>query len=71
MGGGQGMSESTWEATMSHARSCEMGKEEEEVYLHHGQLLTLVLSPICQVKGAVVDGCVYRLEQLSPQYMVN
>ncbi|XP_042391965.1 protein SAR DEFICIENT 1-like [Zingiber officinale] len=67
MGGGHGMSDSTWEATISHARCCEMGKE---VYLYHGQILTLVLSPIGEVKGAVVNGWVYPLQQLPHQYML-
>ncbi|XP_074576106.1 protein SAR DEFICIENT 1-like [Curcuma longa] len=67
MEGGHAMSDSTWEATISHARSCEMGKE---VYLYHGQLLTLVLSPIGQVNGVIVNGCAYPLQQLSPQYLL-
>ncbi|MQL88189.1 hypothetical protein Taro_020742 [Colocasia esculenta] len=53
---GQGMSDRVWEGTISHARTCDMGSK---LYLHRTPQCVLLLNPICQVQGVVMNGQIY------------
>ncbi|KAI4339014.1 hypothetical protein MLD38_024006 [Melastoma candidum] len=53
---GPGMSEKMWEATIKHARKCEMGNKH---YIYRGQDFSIVLNPICQVERASIGGQFY------------
>ncbi|OWM65127.1 protein SAR DEFICIENT 1-like [Punica granatum] len=59
---GQGMSEKTWEATIKHARTCEMGNKH---YVYNESNCTIILNPICQVERAIIDGHTYTTRELS------
>ncbi|XP_042501587.1 protein SAR DEFICIENT 1-like isoform X2 [Macadamia integrifolia] len=50
---GGGLSEKKWEATIKHAKTCEMGSKK---YIFRGPHYSLVLNPICQVVGTMLDG---------------
>ncbi|KAI4296160.1 hypothetical protein L6164_036141 [Bauhinia variegata] len=49
---GNGMSEKMWNATIKHAKSCNMGNK---LYVYRGPHFTIFLSPICQLVKAVID----------------
>lgn len=58
---GAGMSEKTWEATIKHARTCEMGNKH---YVYTEGNCTVILNPICQVERAVISGRTYTAREL-------
>ncbi|KDP20146.1 hypothetical protein JCGZ_05915 [Jatropha curcas] len=58
---GAGMSEKIWEATIKHARTCELGNKH---YIFRGQNCTVTLNPICQVVNAIIDGHTYSTRDL-------
>ncbi|XP_055828388.1 protein SAR DEFICIENT 1 [Solanum dulcamara] len=53
---GSGMSDRMWEVTYKHAKTCEMGTK---LFMARGPNHTLILSPICQVVRAIIDGQIY------------
>ncbi|KAJ8536034.1 hypothetical protein K7X08_034435 [Anisodus acutangulus] len=59
---GNGMSEKMWEVTYKHAKTCEQGSK---LYMASGSTYTLILSPICQVVRAIVDGQIYTTRDLT------
>ncbi|KAK4350038.1 hypothetical protein RND71_029351 [Anisodus tanguticus] len=59
---GNGMSEKMWEVTYKHAKTCEQGSK---LYMASGSTYTLILSPICQVVRAIVDGQIYPTRDLT------
>ncbi|KAK4768150.1 hypothetical protein SAY87_003291 [Trapa incisa] len=59
---GSGMSEKTWEATIKHAITCEMGNKH---YVYSNGNCTIILNPICQMVRAVMDGRTYTAKELS------
>ncbi|KAJ4960681.1 hypothetical protein NE237_020591 [Protea cynaroides] len=65
---GGGMSEKTWEATIKHAKTCEMGSK---LYIFRGQHYSLVLNPICQVVGTMLDGQFYSTHDLTGIHRVH
>ncbi|KAG8661559.1 hypothetical protein MANES_01G014500v8 [Manihot esculenta] len=68
---GPGMSEKTWEVTIKHAKTCELGNKR---YILHGQNFSITLNPICQVVSAVIDGQTFStsdLPRLSKSYIQN
>ncbi|XP_068636847.1 protein SAR DEFICIENT 1-like [Aristolochia californica] len=60
---GMGMSDKTWERTMKHAVTCDLGNK---LYLHKHGPYKLLLTPICQVVGAMFDDHVYPVTALNP-----
>lgn len=58
---GPGMSEKTWEVTIKHAKTCELGNKR---YILHGQNFSITLNPICQVVSAVIDGQTFSTSDL-------
>ncbi|KAG8654354.1 hypothetical protein MANES_05G126656v8 [Manihot esculenta] len=58
---GPGMSEKIWEATIKHAKTCELGNK---LYMYHGQNFSVTLNPICQVVGAIINGHTYFARDL-------
>lgn len=56
------MSEKTWEATIKHARTCEMSSKH---YVYNEGNCTVILNPICQVERAVIGGRTYTARELS------
>ncbi|XP_060205531.1 protein SAR DEFICIENT 1-like [Lycium barbarum] len=59
---GSGMSEKMWEVTYKHAKTCEQGSK---LYMARGATYLLILSPICQVVRAIVDGQIYPTCELT------
>ncbi|XP_049394137.1 protein SAR DEFICIENT 1 isoform X2 [Solanum stenotomum] len=58
---GTGMSDKMWEATYKHAKTCEMGSK---LFMARGPNYELILTPICQVVRAVIDGQIYPTHDL-------
>ncbi|KAI4302568.1 hypothetical protein MLD38_038297 [Melastoma candidum] len=58
---GTGMSDKMWEATIKHARKCEMGNKN---YIYREQDFCIVLDPICQVERAIVGDQFYSKKDL-------
>ncbi|MQL99355.1 hypothetical protein Taro_032073 [Colocasia esculenta] len=58
---GTGMSDRVWEGTVGHARTCNMGSK---LYLHRSPQCTLLLDPICQVQGVLIDGHIHPPQSL-------
>ncbi|MCD7451768.1 hypothetical protein HAX54_013416 [Datura stramonium] len=59
---GSGMSDRMWEVTYKHAKTCEMGSK---LYMARGPNYILILSPICQVVRAIIDGQIYPTRDLT------
>ncbi|XP_043701820.1 protein SAR DEFICIENT 1-like [Telopea speciosissima] len=59
---GGGLSEKKWEATIKHAKTCVMGNK---LYMFRGTHYSLVLNPICQVVGTMLDGQFYNTSGLT------
>lgn len=55
------MSEKTWEETIKHARTCEMGNKH---YVYTEGHCTIIMNPICQVERAVINGHTYSTREL-------
>lgn len=62
------MSERTWEVTLKHAKTCEMGNKN---YIFHGHHFTVYLNPICQVLRAEINGQIYPIREMSNMNRVN
>ncbi|KAK4750491.1 hypothetical protein SAY87_003973 [Trapa incisa] len=58
---GPGMSEKIWEATIKHAKTCEMGNKH---YVYTEGNYTIIMNPICQVERAVINGTTYTTREL-------
>ncbi|XP_004310274.1 PREDICTED: uncharacterized protein LOC101303088 isoform X2 [Fragaria vesca subsp. vesca] len=65
---GFGMSERMWEATLKHARTCEMGNK---MYIFRHLPFVLFLNPICQVVKVFINGQDYPTRDLSNNNMVR
>lgn len=59
---GSGMSDKMWEVTYKHAKTCEMGSK---LLMARGPNYILILSPICQVVRAIIDGQIYPTRDLT------
>lgn len=59
---GTGMSDKMWEVTYKHAKTCEMGSK---LFMARGPNYNLILTPICQVVRAVIDGQIYPTRDLT------
>lgn len=62
------MSERMWEATLKHARTCEMGNK---MYIFRDLPFVLFLNPICQVVKVFINGQSYPTRDLSNDNMVH
>ncbi|XAR67547.1 hypothetical protein NMG60_11002340 [Bertholletia excelsa] len=60
---GVGMSEKMWEATIKHARTCNMG---DKLYRYRGANYDVVLSPVCRVLKAEINGQTFPTQELTP-----
>ncbi|KAH0676953.1 hypothetical protein KY285_024754 [Solanum tuberosum] len=58
---GTGMSDKMWEVTYKHAKTCEMGSK---LFMARGPNYVLILTPICQLVRAVIDGQIYPTHDL-------
>ncbi|KAI4350937.1 hypothetical protein L6164_005339 [Bauhinia variegata] len=58
---GVGMSDKMWDATMKHAKTCDMGNK---LYVHRGSNCTLLLNPVCQVIRAEINGQIVPTKEL-------
>lgn len=65
---GPGMSERQWEKSINHARTCTMG---EDRYLYRRQSYTVIMSPICDVEGMMIDGNILTFQQLSQEQIAD
>lgn len=66
---GMGMSDRVWEATVAHARTCNVG---ETLYLYRGTQCSLLLNPVCELVGVTYDSITLSLQDLSnPQRVSN
>ncbi|XP_015068131.1 protein SAR DEFICIENT 1 isoform X1 [Solanum pennellii] len=59
---GTGMSDKMWEVTYKHAKTCEMGSK---LFMARGSNYVLILTPICEVVRAVIDGQIYPTYDLT------
>lgn len=59
---GTGMSDKMWEVTYKHAKTCEMGSK---LFMARGSNYVLILTPICEVVRAVIDGQIYPTHDLT------
>ncbi|XP_008812376.2 protein SAR DEFICIENT 1-like [Phoenix dactylifera] len=60
---GVNMSDRTWEGTIGHARTCDVGKK---IYLYRGPNCSLLLNSICEVTGIMTDdGMTFALNDLN------
>ncbi|XP_042446193.1 protein SAR DEFICIENT 1-like [Zingiber officinale] len=59
---GMGMSDRVWEATLAHAKTCNVG---ETLYLYRGTQCRLLLNPVCELVEVVYDGITLSLQNLS------
>ncbi|TMX04207.1 hypothetical protein EJD97_010845 [Solanum chilense] len=59
---GTGMSDRMWEVTYKHAKTCEMGSK---LFMARGSNYVLILTPICEVVRAVIDGQIYPTHDLT------
>ncbi|KAK1279913.1 hypothetical protein QJS04_geneDACA003075 [Acorus gramineus] len=62
---GGGMSDKVWEGTLKHARTCSMGNK---FYLYRGTRCAVLLNPICQVAGAILNGITYSVNDLNESH---
>ncbi|KAF2295567.1 hypothetical protein GH714_033213 [Hevea brasiliensis] len=58
---GPGMSEKIWEATIKHAKTCDLGNKH---YVFHGENFSVTLNPICQVVAATINRQTYSTRDL-------
>lgn len=56
------MSDKMWEVTYKHAKTCEMGSK---LFMARGSNYVLILTPICEVVRAVIDGQIYPTHDLT------
>ncbi|XP_010922069.1 calmodulin-binding protein 60 D isoform X2 [Elaeis guineensis] len=63
---GPGMSERQWERSVKHAKTCTIG---EERYLYCRQPYAVIMNPICEVVGIMIDDDIMTLQQLSQHQM--
>ncbi|KAH7658444.1 CALMODULIN-BINDING PROTEIN60 [Dioscorea alata] len=65
---GMAMSDKMWEATIKHARTCRLG---EKHYFYRGSCFDIIINPICEIQGVIINGLIYKLEELIPQQRVS
>ncbi|XP_054794684.1 protein SAR DEFICIENT 1-like [Prosopis cineraria] len=65
---GMGMSDKMWEATVKHARTCEMGTK---LYLYRGPHFALYLTPTCQVVKAEMSGHIFWGKDITANFNRN
>ncbi|XP_068643867.1 protein SAR DEFICIENT 1-like isoform X2 [Aristolochia californica] len=59
---GAGMSDRMWEGTIKHAVTCDLGNK---LYLYRQGHYKLLLTPICEVLGAMFDDQIYPVAALN------
>lgn len=59
---GIGMSEKMWEVTIKHAKTCDMGSK---LYIYRGPHFAVLLSPICQLIKAEINGQIFPGRELN------
>lgn len=62
------MSERQWEKSVKHAKTCIIG---EERYLYRRQSYAVIMNPICEVVGLMINDDITTPQQLSQEQMVR
>ncbi|XP_020267975.1 calmodulin-binding protein 60 B-like [Asparagus officinalis] len=66
---GTGMSNKIWEATIEHAKECVL---DDKNYLYcSGYGVTLLFNSIFQLAGAMIDRCLYTLDDLTSSQKIQ
>ncbi|XP_008797626.1 calmodulin-binding protein 60 D-like isoform X2 [Phoenix dactylifera] len=65
---GPGMSDRQWERSINHARTCTIG---EQRYMYRRQAYAVIMNPICEVVGIMINDVVSTPQHLSQQQMAD